>query len=374
MGKLKFYKGVAADYNNKKDKIANGGFIMVKDNDSSVTGSLYINDEGTHVQVSTDKSIIEVNYADGKLNTRTLNGNSVEILNVDDTLNTESINPIQNKTVAQQINSLTQSINENAGSIEDNYQEFVKLNEDFIVEKNKISSAETNINNLSQSIGTLQTEINVLNEADENLQTLIEQSNVEIGKHEQAIDNLENSLNDLSSITINGKPLNDNIVLEPADIGATTSAEVALDINAHNVNNDAHNDIRLLIEEVTTRLNALANSTDVELDQMAELVEYIKDNRELIEGVTTNKINVSDIIDNLTTNVSDKPLSAAQGTVLKKLIDELQLHIKTDEQLRDLIEEQVKVLTPEVVVCTSEHYESLGTTPLTDGKIYFIQK
>ena len=32
---------------------------------------------------------------------------------------------------------------------------------------------------------------------------------------------------------------------------------------------------------------------------------------------------------------------------LKNLIDELQLYIKTDEQLKDLVEEQVKELTPE---------------------------
>jgi hypothetical protein len=44
---------------------------------------------------------------------------------------------------------------------------------------------------------------------------------------------------------------------------------------------------------------------------MAELVAYIKNNKELIEGITTGKINVADIVNNLTTNVANKPLSAA---------------------------------------------------------------
>ena len=42
-----------------------------------------------------------------------------------------------------------------------------------------------------------------------------------------------------------------------------------------------------------------------------------------IEDVTTDKVSVSDIIDNLTTNVSNKPLSAAQGVKLKTLIDDI---------------------------------------------------
>ena len=53
-------------------------------------------------------------------------------------------------------------------------------------------------------------------------------------------------------------------------------------------------------------------------------VEYaLKDKtaREAIDAITTSKINVSDIIDNLTTNVSNKPLSSAQGVVLKGLIE-----------------------------------------------------
>ena len=103
-----------------------------------------------------------------------------------------------------------------------------------------------------------------------------------------------------------------------------TGAEKAGAVATHNTANNSHNDIRLLIEALTTRLNTLADSDDTTLDQLSELVEYIKDNRELIEQVTTAKVSVVDIIDNLVTNVSNKPLSAAQGVVLKGLIDTLQ--------------------------------------------------
>ena len=104
-------------------------------------------------------------------------------------------------------------------------------------------------------------------------------------------------------------------------IAAIPIPDVSEQIGMHNTNTDAHNDIRLLITELTTRINALANSEDVDLDQMAELVAYIKANRDLIDQITTGKVSVSDIIDNLTTNVANKPLSAAQGVALKALVD-----------------------------------------------------
>ena len=89
----------------------------------------------------------------------------------------------------------------------------------------------------------------------------------------------------------------------------------------HNSSDTSHADIRDLITGLTTRLNALADSDDTTLDQLSEIVSYIKSNRTLIEEVTTNKVNVSDIVNNLTTNVTNKPLSAAQGVTIKSLID-----------------------------------------------------
>ena len=106
-------------------------------------------------------------------------------------------------------------------------------------------------------------------------------------------------------------------------VGADPVGTAAEAVSVHNTNNGSHADIRLLIDGLTTRLNALANSTDEDLDQMAELVAYIKSNRSLIDSITTSKVNVADIVDNLTTNASAKPLSAAQGVALKELIDAL---------------------------------------------------
>lgn len=94
-------------------------------------------------------------------------------------------------------------------------------------------------------------------------------------------------------------------------------------VSTHNTATTAHSDIRDLITGLTTRLNTLADSDDTTLDQMSEVVAYIKSNKSLIEDITTNKVNVADIVNNLTTNVSNKPLSAAQGVAIKALIDAL---------------------------------------------------
>lgn len=99
---------------------------------------------------------------------------------------------------------------------------------------------------------------------------------------------------------------------------------VPTQIGEHNTNTESHGDIRNLIADLTTRLNALANSTDTDLDQMAELVDYIKANRDLIESVTTSKVSVDDIVDNLTSvGVANKPLSANRGAELANSINDL---------------------------------------------------
>ena len=115
------------------------------------------------------------------------------------------------------------------------------------------------------------------------------------------------------------KTVGDRLDSLSEEIVTTSESKVA----AHNTGTDTHSDIRLLIQGLTDRLNALADSDDTTLDQLSEVVAYIKSNRTLIEAITTSKVSVADIVDNLTTNVSNKPLSAAQGVVIKTLIDAL---------------------------------------------------
>ena len=104
-----------------------------------------------------------------------------------------------------------------------------------------------------------------------------------------------------------------------ADIGALPFQE----LGAHNTDPGSHNDIRILLLEIKTAVENFLDIDDEKFDQLSELVSLIEANADSIEQVTSGKINVADIINDLNTNVDDKPLSAAQGVVLKGLVDAL---------------------------------------------------
>ena len=103
---------------------------------------------------------------------------------------------------------------------------------------------------------------------------------------------------------------------DPANVASTA-------ITAHNEDEAAHSDIRQILQDVVDRLNAVLDSDDKTLDELSEIVAYIKSNKTLIEEITDKKVNVSDIANDLKTNDTKKPLSAAQGVALKRLIDDL---------------------------------------------------
>ena len=99
----------------------------------------------------------------------------------------------------------------------------------------------------------------------------------------------------------------------------------------HNVAVDAHNDIRLLITNLANKLNAFLDVDDETLDQVSEIIKLVNDNVTTLEGILATKVNIADIVNNLTTNVSDKPLSAAQGVALKTITEGIQNELNTHE-------------------------------------------
>ena len=107
-----------------------------------------------------------------------------------------------------------------------------------------------------------------------------------------------------------------------ANLASTSTVDTK--ISSHNTSTSAHNDIRVLISDLTTKLNNFLDVDDTTADQLSEVITLIENNRGTLESLTTSKVNVSDIIDNLTTNSTSKVLSAAQGVAIKTLIDALQ--------------------------------------------------
>jgi hypothetical protein len=109
----------------------------------------------------------------------------------------------------------------------------------------------------------------------------------------------------------------------PAQVGADPTGTATSAVSSHNTNKDSHNDIRLLIAELTAKVTNFLDVDDTSRDQLSELLALIDAHAGDLESITNGKLNKSDVINNLTTNSSDKALSAAQGVVIKALIDAL---------------------------------------------------
>lgn len=166
-------------------------------------------------------------------------------------------------------------------------------------------------------------------------------NNIEVGanKYIHPISGIKSGTYKSVTVDENGHVINGTNPTTLAGYGITDAeikGSASSAVSTHNTSTSAHNDIRDLINGLTTRLNTLADSDDKTLDQMSEIVAYIKTNKELIDSITTSKINVSDIVNNLTTNISNKPLSAAQGVTIKSLIDNLQTELDKRATSSDL--------------------------------------
>ena len=106
-----------------------------------------------------------------------------------------------------------------------------------------------------------------------------------------------------------------------AQVGADPAGTATAAVSTHNTSTDSHGDLRIELKAINDRLTAFFDSDNQTLDELSEIVAYITSNKTLIDSITTSKVSVADIINNLATNVANKPLSAAQGVVLKGLID-----------------------------------------------------
>ena len=86
---------------------------------------------------------------------------------------------------------------------------------------------------------------------------------------------------------------------------------------------------------VDTFLTGQADDPVGTMDKLSELVAQIAANKDSITSITSGKVNVTDIVNDLTTGGTTKVLSAEQGKTLKGLIDAI--HVFTNQTVRDAI-------------------------------------
>ncbi len=175
------------------------------------------------------------------------------------------------------------------------------------------------------------------------------------------VTDLQNKLDEKVSVsrTINGKELTSNITLSASDVGADASGTASTQVGTHNTATTAHNDIRVLITDLTTKLNNFLDVDDTTSDQLSEVLEMINNNKGTLESLTTSKVNVSDIIDNLETAVSTKVLSANQGVEIKKLIDALQISLNNKANASALNDYYTKTEIDNMELITIEDIDAI---------------
>jgi hypothetical protein len=149
--------------------------------------------------------------------------------------------------------------------------------------------------------------------------------------------------------------------------GLASTSTVDTKISTHNTSTAAHNDIRVLIAGLTTKLNNFLDVDDTTTDQLSEVITLINNNKGTLESLTTSKVNVSDIINNLTTNNASKVLSAAQGVLIKGLIDALQAELDSHTHTIADVSGLQTALDGKAASSHGTHVSYSTTVPVMDG-------
>ena len=94
------------------------------------------------------------------------------------------------------------------------------------------------------------------------------------------------------------KDATDEIKTDVISIANNLNNSIDTKISEHNESTTTHPDIRSLISSLTNKLNTFLDTDDESLDQISELITFIQNNRTLIEGITTSKIDKNQGIEN----------------------------------------------------------------------------
>ena len=181
--------------------------------------------------------------------------------------------------------------------------------------KQEVDETKADITAISTEIATTGTEINTVKNEIIAIKSEIDDDKAIIDTKKTAIDNqaiaVADNVAQSNQIKTDIIHLKDDTILikeETSDIKDATDKiktdviSIANNINnsisEHNESTTAHSDIRSLISNLTNKLNTFLDTDDESLDQISELITFIQNNRTLIEGITTSKIDKNQGIEN----------------------------------------------------------------------------
>lgn len=190
---------------------------------------------------------------------------------------------------------------------------------------------------------------------------------------------------DASSKLANAKLYADGKVSDEATARASADADLEArkvnisdivdGLNDTSTNKPLSANMGKVLKGMIDAITSILSSDDTFLDTLQEIVNYIKDNKSLIDSITITKVNVSDIIDNLTSEISNKPVSANQAFILKGMIDTLTAIVNTKANItyvdNSIASAISRVYKPQGTV-TVDILNSLTITKEMNGYVYDI--
>ncbi len=292
---------------------------------------------------------------------------------VDSELSEVSLNPVENRIITDALTSTNDKVSLNIS---------------------QIASLETNKVNLSDIVNTLSSEATnkplsakqgaVLKQLIDNINTLIASDDTTLDEVQEIVDFIKQNKSDLDNLGINNiaglstvlSDLNAEIVqinnlldtkvdkiagkgLSTEDYstaeknklaGISSGAEVNVQADWNATTGDAFIKNKPTIPTQTIVDNELANNSEnpVQNKTITSALKTANDKIDLnisqIANLASIKVNLSDIVNTLDSNATDKPLSAKQGNELKLLIDNINTLIASDDSTLDEIQEIVNYI------------------------------
>ena len=228
------------------------------------------------------------------------------------------------------------------------YSTYKNLEKPLSTEKYNVGVANKNVDIIDSELHKL----DLKNESQDNLLATKESLNSEISRataKENAI------IQDLDSEISRAQSSENEIISSLMDeINRAITSETVLNEN-----------LSALITELTTRLNTLADSDDTTLDQLSEIVAYIKNNKDLIDGITTAKVD----------KVSGKGLSANDYTTAEKdklsgIASGAEVNVQADWNITDTTNDAFIKNKPTIPTKTSQLINDSGYKTSDDNNNY----
>ena len=165
---------------------------------------------------------------------------------------------------------------------------------DTVTARNIATQASADANNfLNQTQAVYDLAVEVKQEVDE-AKADVDITKAEVATTRTEVNTAKNEVIAIKSEVSDIKDATDEIKTDVISIANNINNS----ISEHNESTTAHPDIRSLISSLTNKLDTFLDTDDESLDQISELITFIQNNRTLIEGITTSKVDKNQGIEN----------------------------------------------------------------------------